>query len=326
MNGWSLTAGQTWSLLTTDRTGTDARSEWVPATIDAQYVVGYTWARLMTVRLAKSFDDNKVTAAFSLENPATLAAKGTAPTGVTILDGGAGTGQLANGAGSTAGTGGNFSANLAPDLIAKVAIDPGFGHYEIKAVGRFFRDRVESGTTGTNYNSIGAGLGAAAIVPIVSKKVDLIAEGMFGRGIGRYGDSSNVDVTYRPNGAFSPVQNLHALIGIEAQVTPKLSVYVYGGDEYQGRDTYGTSVGFGLPTVSVASCDVANSNSCGALMKNLDQGITGFWYNFYKGGYGTLRYGMQYSYTHEATWAGATGLAPKANENMAFTSLRYYLP
>ncbi len=67
-------------------------------------------------------------------------------------------------------------------------------------------------------------------------------------------------------------------------------------------------------------------------MKSLIQGNGGFWYNVYKGAYGTLRYGMQYSYTYKNTWGGvntnpgATTTAPKANESMAFTSLRYYLP
>ncbi len=330
LGSWSVTAGQTWSLITTNRNGIAARSEWVPATIDAQYVVGYTWARLGNVRVAKTFADNKATFAFSLENPAVLVAGQTpaAPVPAPVF-GGTGSGQLGNG--------NTYSANLAPDLIAKVAFDPGYGHYEIKAIGRFFRDRVgETATSrGTNATTESGGIGAAAILPLVHKKIDFIAEGLVGRGIGRFGDSSNVDVTYRHDGSLSPVKNLHAVVGFESQVTPKLFLYAYGGDEYQGRDVYGTgatATGFGVPTVKNTSCFVANSNSCSALMKNLMQGTTGGWYNFYKGAYGTLRFGVQYSYTYKNTWAGvntnagATTGAPKANENMAFTSLRYYIP
>jgi hypothetical protein len=333
MNGWSMTAGQTWSLLTLDRKGTEARAEWVPATIDAQYVVGYTWARLMSVRVAKSFADDKATVAFSVENPAMLVA-GQAPAPAPVF-GGTGSGQLGNG--------NTYSANLAPDLIAKVAFDPGYGHYEIKAVGRFFRDRIGEvsattttpGVAGSNQTTFGGGLGAAAILPLVSKKLDFIAEGLVGRGTARFGDSSNVDVTYRANGSLSPIKNLQALAGIEGQITPKLSMYVYGGDEYLGRNIFGTgatATGYGLPSVKNTTCFEANSNSCSALMKNLIQGTAGFWYNVYKGSYGTLRYGMQYSYTYKNTWAGvnanpgATTGAPKANENMAFTSIRYYIP
>jgi hypothetical protein len=47
-----------------------------------------------------------------------------------------------------------FSTNLAPDLLAKVAFEPRWGHFEIKALGRFFRDRAAStGTTNGNTNT-----------------------------------------------------------------------------------------------------------------------------------------------------------------------------
>ncbi len=231
MNGWSLTGGQTWSLLTTNRKGIDARGEWVPATIDAQYVVGYTFARVANVRLAKTFADDKATAAFSIENPAVLVA-GTAPAApvATPILNGTGTASLGNG--------NTYTIALAPDLIAKVAFDPGYGHYEIKAVGRFFRDRINATPTtlGSNQLTLGGGLGAAAILPIVPKKIDFIAEGLVGRGTARFGDSSNADVTYRQNGSLSTIKNLQAVAGIEAHPTPKLDVYFYGGDEYLGRE------------------------------------------------------------------------------------------
>jgi hypothetical protein len=335
LHGWSVTAGQTWSLLTLNRQGTEARAEWVPATIDAQYIVGYTWERQWGVRVAKTFDDNKVTAAFAMENASTLAA-GTTPIVGTLI-GGPGTGQLGNTK--------NFTTNLAPDLIAKVAFDPGFGHYELKVVGRFFRDRIgeTGGSAGTTDTSLGGGFGAGAIVPVMKKKLDFIAQAMAGRGIGRYGDSSdtaNGDVTYRPNGSFMPLQNLQLAGGFEAHPTPKLDLYVYAGDEYLGRTVYpvvGTSsttyFGYGVPTANVSGCfatGTANSTftatgTCSPLTKSMIQGTAGFWYNVYKGAYGTLRAGGQYSYTYNNYWFATTG-TPHANENMAFTSLRYYIP
>ena len=335
MHDWSLTSGQTWSLITLNKSGAEASSYWSPATIDAQYSVGFTWARLMTVRLAKTFADGKATAAFAIENPAMQVA-GQAPGApvATPIFGGTGTSQLGNG--------NTYSANLAPDLIAKVAFDPVYGHYEIKALGRFFRDRIgevaatntTAGNPGSNQTTYGGGIGAGAILPVVSKKVDVIVQGLAGRGTGRYGDSLSTDVTYRTNGSLSPVQNVQALAGVEAQATPKLNLYFYSGDEYLGRNTYGTgktATGYGLTSVNTAPCFLTNSNSCSAITKNLVQGTGGFWYNIYKGAYGTLRYGMQYSYTYKDTWrgTGATATspnAPKANENMAFTSIRYYLP
>jgi len=330
-HGWSVTGGQAWSLLTLNKQGVDTLGWYNPDTIDAQYVVGFTFARLMTMRVAKSFDNNKVTAAFAIENSAFEQA-GKVPSGV--IYGGTGTGSLSNGAGSAGGAG-TFTDSLAPDLIAKVAFDPSFGHFEVKAVGRFLRDRVEATSTlpladiNTSNTTLAGGFGVDAYVPLLHKKLTLVGTSLFGRGVARYGDSSNVDFVYKPNGTIAALQNLQAMGGIEAYPTSKLKLYFYGGDEYIGQANYGGGYGYGAGVVaSNATCFVKDSGSCSAEMRNLVQGVAGFWYELHKGNYGTLKYGMQYSYTHKQTWADATpaGLAPTANENMAFTSLRYVLP
>src|SRR5262249_30992518 len=44
-DGWSFTGGQMWSLVTETRKGVDNRTETLPMTIDAQYNVGFSWAR-----------------------------------------------------------------------------------------------------------------------------------------------------------------------------------------------------------------------------------------------------------------------------------------
>jgi hypothetical protein len=44
-NGFTFTGGQMWSLVTETKHGVDNRSEALPMTIDAQYTVGFSWAR-----------------------------------------------------------------------------------------------------------------------------------------------------------------------------------------------------------------------------------------------------------------------------------------
>ena len=72
--------------------------------------------------------------------------------------------------------------------------------------------------------------------------------------------------------------------------------------------------------------------SCTGDTRNIIEGTIGFWYRFYKGPRGTVQYGMQYSNYIRNTWRGVagTGLAasgqPHSDENMVFTSFRYYLP
>ena len=137
-NGWSFLGGQTWSLLTENGHGispdddlgrtNDAR----PKTIDPSYNVGFIFARQYGIRVTKSFGD-KVSIAFAVENPqATLTSHGNAG---NYLLGSAGASNSYN-------TTATYSFNPSPDLMAKIAFDPGFGHYEIFGVVDHFRDRV----------------------------------------------------------------------------------------------------------------------------------------------------------------------------------------
>jgi TolA-binding protein len=318
-NGWTITAGQTWSLITTNKKGIEARGEWVPATIDAQYVVGYNFARLMTARLTKHFGDH-ATVAFSAENPETLASSINFPANTFGFQS------------SSTGTPGsalssNTSADVAPDFIAKVAFDPGWGHYEIKGLGRVFRDRI----TSTTNKTVGGGIGFAALLPVVAKKTDFIAEAMYGRGIGRFGDSTNADVTVRPTGSLVPLQTVHALAGFELHPNARDDVYAYFGDEYLGRAAYltkdGNAFGYGSPFADNSGCSVAGSaGKCQANIRDLYEGTLGFWHRFYRGPMGTFQLGAQYEYVSKNTWSGMDSIQPKGIENIVMTSFRYYLP
>ncbi len=157
-NGWSVTGGQMWSLVTETRHGVDNRSEALPMTIDPQYTIGFSWARQYGVRLAKNFG-NKVWFAVAVENPqATVSTHNNAS---NFLIGSAGSGGgLYNSAvtacastTTTSSTGAisvattctpaaSYAFNPSPDVIAKLAFEPGFGHYEIFGVYSRFRDRV----------------------------------------------------------------------------------------------------------------------------------------------------------------------------------------
>ena len=36
----------------------------------------------------------------------------------------------------------NYTSNLAPDFVIKMAFEPGWGHWEVFNIDRFFRDRI----------------------------------------------------------------------------------------------------------------------------------------------------------------------------------------
>lgn len=332
-NGTTYAGGQMWSLLVTDRKGMLPRSEFIPTTIEGSYVIGYTYVRQAGFRVIHNFN-NKTWAGFSLENPETSFNASFVPPDTFGLNSSANALSPVGGnvpflAGFTNG----FSTNLTPDVIGKLAFEPGFGHYEIKGLGRFFRDR----RNGDNRYIAGGGIGFGMILPVKAKKADFVVEGLWGRGIGRYGAANNADITLKPDGAPVPLRSGHALAGLELHPKPKLDIYIYGGDEYYYRNPYTTvnasgvtiAAGYGSPLANNTNCTVevvpTGGAACGAQNRNVWQATGGFWYRFAKGPYGTLQYGAQYEYLQRNTWA-AVGGAPQGNDNVLYNSFRYILP
>jgi len=273
-NGWKFLGGQAWSLVTEMKTGigpsddngrvNDAR----PATIDPQYNVGFTFARQAGIRLTKDFGD-KVSIAFAVENPqGTLTTHGNA---ANYLIGEAGANNSYN-------TTSNYTANPSPDLIAKIAFDPGFGHYEIfglvdRFTGRVFpcveylADPALCGTVGAsatgayNHSHEGGGLGANARWNFANKHVVFGLHGFGGSGIGRYGAAQLSDVSINPDGTVHLIKDLQGLVTLEWH-GKKLDVYSYVGAEYAARTygldpnlgTTGEFVGYGSPTFKDYGC------------------------------------------------------------------------
>ncbi|HEY3990596.1 MAG TPA: hypothetical protein VGM02_14945 [Acidobacteriaceae bacterium] len=354
-SGWKFTGGQMWSLATETTKGLDNGTEILPATIDPQYTAGFVWTRQYGFRITKDFG-NKFWIGASAENAETLNPGGSnLPTNLLI--------------GSTGNNGGlynstaNYSFNLAPDMIAKIAIEPGFGHYEIFGIARFFRDRIypnsttttSGGVTTTTPNSIGAyndstvagGVGGSGRVSLANKKLTVALKGLWGEGTGRYGSSTISDITLRPNAQIAPLHNFSALGTIEANPTSRLNLYVNYGGDYVGRRYFG-KVGYGSPLTNMSGCntepgvgttaenggdgfDPSTPANCGGNNKDVQELSTGYWYYFYKGPMGGLRQGAQYSYFQRNLWSGTGGpLNPdggaSGTDNVFETSFRYYLP
>jgi hypothetical protein len=326
-DGWTITGGQMWSLVTETKKGTDNRTEAVPLTIDPQYTVGFSWARQLGLRLSKNFN-NKVSFAVSMENSqATLSTHSNA---ANFLLGSAGAGGgLYNGAVTTCSTNSTgvttctpaatYSFNPSPDIVAKVAFDPGFGHYEVFGLYSRFRDRVFpcgetatattlcGGSTVAGPNALGAynasknggGLGANARWSFDNKHLDFGLHGFGGSGVGRYGTSTLPDTSIHANGTVDLVRSLQGLATLEWH-GPKLDIYLNAGSEYASRAAdydpiSGKVVGYGAPGFSNSGCytetlsPVANGfapgglSSCTADTRALIEGTAGFWYRVYDG-------------------------------------------
>jgi hypothetical protein len=361
-NGWTFTGGQMWSLVTETKVGLDNRTEATPLQIDAQYTAGFSWDRQYGFRAVKNFN-NKVWFGVSVENAQILETASGAPN--LFVLGGPGTGaglynQFAN-----------YSSNVSPDFIAKIAFQPGFGHYEIFGLASDFRDRIYPNATATKpsvagayNNSIwGGGWGANARWLTYQKHIEFGLHFLGGKGVGRYGDATLADVTVNPTGNLKALQNYQALASLEWH-SPKWDFYGYGGGDYVGKTWYLTAAGkpegYGSPLFNNTGCQTETvpgtgqgsgstyyavsggyqpglATNCVGQNKSVVEGTTGFWYKPYNGPKGRLQIGMQYSYLVRTAWVGyglppyttlpgSATTAPKAIENMWFTSFRYYLP
>ncbi len=355
-SGWDFSGGQGWSLATETTQGLTRGTEILPATIDAQYETGFVWTRQESFRMSKDFS-NKFFMGASIENAEMLNPSGQ-NTPTNYIFGSTGTG------GGLYNLNANYSFNYTPDFIVKIAAQPGWGHWELFGIERNFRDRiypcatvsatctVPTTATPANSTAIGAGIGGGFRAPLVggtANKVVIGLKGLWGQGVGRYGSSTIADVTLRPNAAISPIHGFSALSTFEVNPTPNFNMYFnYGGDELDRNYVLSgtTQVGYGTRSTNMSGCLVepttvasagatgAASTSpanCGGSTKDVQEFTAGYWWNIISGAQGRLRQGIQYSLIRRDIWSGAGGTANPGNgahgdDNMIFTSLRYYLP
>ena len=357
-SGWDFSGGTGWSLAAETASGLTRGTQILPSTIDAQYDAGFVWARQESFRVAKNIG-TKTWVGMSAENPETLNAGGSGlPSNYLIGSTGTGGGLYDNQA--------NYSFNMAPDLIAKIAVEPGWGHWEAFGIGRFYRDRIYP-TTGSPYNDMepAGGIGGGFRGPFANKKLTIGLKGLYGIGVGRYGNSTIADVTVRPTGILDPLKAFSALSTVEANPTPRLNVYLnYGGDyiyrdfvvsgtnsggnTYAGYGVGGPSLGTSIVNAPAmtgclietapasSSAGAAGSNqtapaSCAGNTKDVQEFVAGYWYNLYNGPKGRLRQGITYENIRRDIWSGNGGTAnpgggAHGDDNMFFTSFRYYLP
>jgi hypothetical protein len=353
--GAHLLAGQAWTLATMNLVGIVPRTENTPLVIDDQYVPGFTWARQPQIRVTKDFDQT-LWFALSAENPQTTFG-GTTPTLVdtgaiisTVGAAGATFPQTSIVGGSLFNNANALSLNQMPDIIGKVAWDPVIAdrtiHMEGFGIFRNFQDRVifpvgaapfrfAPGILNHNLDVAGGGAGGSILVPIVPKVLEVQFSGMTGRGIGRYGASQLPDVTFNSDGSLAPIQETMLLAGLTWHAIPGLDFYTYAGEEVQGNK-FGfsspgphTAFGWGNPAFVNTGCNIeffgtgTGPFACTGNTRLVRQITGGFWDTIYKGPFGRLAGGLQYSFTQKFGFNGIGG-APERNENTFFTSLRYY--
>ena len=244
------------------------------------------------------------------------------------------------------------SNNKFPDVIEKVALDPGWGHFEGVALQRWFTDEVA--VTGAPFlpkgaispgwgekTNFGWGAGGSAVLPVIPKILDLQGSFLTGQGLGRYGSSQLADVTIGPDGTLKPLHTTQVLLGFIAHPWAGLDVYGYAGQEQVSSNFWSittggktTNGGYGNPAYLNGGCEQENTTStfaagfntpfvgaCTANVKRTQELSIGLWQQLYKGDMGQVRVGAQYEFVRLQAFSGsptvsaANGLTPNQGLN-----------
>ncbi len=311
---WEVLGGQTWSLITPNRSGISPLPGDVFFTqnMDVNYQIGLVWGRIPELRVVYH-PSSKAAFAVALDSPEQYIG-GSAGGGLITLPSG-----LSSTYSSELNNGGNTLGvpNRAPDVIVKFAFDPTKKiHFEVGGVVRQFH--VFNPATSTHYSAAGGG-GFANLNFELFKGFRLLTNNFWSDGGGRYIFGQAPDLVVRANGAPSLVHSGSTVTGFE-YTNHNTLIFGYYGGMYVGRNT-------GLDANGTSLIGYGYSGSPNGQNRVVQEATVGFNQTFWKDAkYGALNLIGQYSYVTRDPWAVATGQPSNASLHMVFLDLRYTLP
>ena len=323
---WELLGGQSWSLLTPNRTGVSPFLSEIYNTLhlDTNYQVGLTYARQPQLRAVFHFTPG-VALGLSAESPQQYS--GSAATFPALFS------TTETDLGSSTGAGGGTSTpNLHPDVIAKLSGDAGWGrrkwHFEtsglLTSVAILTPASVTKAGTAKDIRE-GGGIAAAANLE-VARHLHLILTGFWSDGGGRYiGGLGPAFVVAQPGSGTSPfvAQLVHSgsgIAGVEWQATHATLLSAtfssaYFGRRYSTDPTTGNLVGYGFT-------GSANSSN-----RTIHEGTFATQTTLWKQpGFGSVQVITQSSYITRTPWYVGPGAPGNAHVFSGYANLRYVLP
>jgi len=325
---WDILGGQSWSLLTPNRSGLSPFLSEIYNTVhlDTSYNAGIVYARQAQLRVVYHFTPN-FAFGLSAENPQQFS--GAAVTFPTAFN----TAQTDLNSSSTS----NTEGNLHPDVIAKLAYDHKFGtrNWHVEAAGLLTPVAIATTPTATkpSIEDRREGGGAALNVNLeVVKGLHIIADSFWSDGGGRYiGGLGPQFVVAQQGPVTSPTASTAPLTaelvhsgaglgGFEYQATKKTLVSAIYGAAYFDRvssidPSTNKLVGYGF----VGS---ANTNNR-AIQEGSFATVTTL---FKKPSYGAVQVITQFSYIERTPWYVAPGTPKNAHLFENYFDIRYVLP
>jgi hypothetical protein len=326
---WEFLGGQSWGMLTPNYVGLSPMPSDLALTMneDAHYQVGLPLTRAAQFRAAYHFNDHWVWGA-SIENPQQY-------TGFneTVFP------FAFNAQLNTQFDANNNpqTPNVAPDVISKMAYDTDMNgrHFHVEAGGLMTTVKVTvlptAGPTFVSHSKIGGGVEGAFNFDL-TKNFRLVANGMYGNGIGRYllglGPQAVMVPIQTGVGQFDARPSLvHAAtgsVGIETQVHSKTQFGFYYGAVYFERNTF---VDVTSPLLTQPFIGFGGVNSSNSANRAIQEGTIDWTQTLWGSeSHGKLQLVTQGSYLTRAPWFVAAGAPKNAHLFMSFVSLRYVLP
>ncbi|WP_206736149.1 hypothetical protein [Bradyrhizobium betae] len=330
--GLHFLAGQSWSLNTPMKAGIDPRGIDAPGVIDFELVPGFLAARQPGLRVWQDIGSEFKLAA-SVENAQTSFFGGNVPTVGTPAVGPQGVlnpnlqVNLTGPGGSFFNNLNNVSLNQVPDVTVKAAWDPRLGPYKLHVEAWGLYRQLFDRFNNANHSYDTGSFGGHIFAELIPKTLDLQLYGARGV-LGRFTASPFPDATVAQDGTILPLTMTAAAVGLIWHATPSLDVYSYAGLE-RAKAAFanvGTvPFGYGNPLYNNTGCFTENSPAatCNGNTKEVRQVTAGIYDTIYQGKYGTLKAGVQYSYTQRLAFDGVGG-APKTDDNIVMTQVRYY--
>ena len=330
--GWEILGGQTWSLLTPGRKGISPLPSDIFYTqdMDVNYQAGLFWGRIPELRFAYHHPSGKAAFAVAVDSPDQYAGGSSGGSSI-VLPSGLAT-PYAGELDFSASSGGIATPNLAPDIIAKLALDPSKRvHFEIGGVERSFKvyypgvaavaatktAPAVAAIPAANFSSEGGG-GFANLHVEIFKGLRLITNNFWSDGGGRYIFGQAPDLVANADGSITPLHSSSTVSGFE-YTNKNTLIFAYYGGIMIGRDpvidTTGKLVGYGY------------TGSSSSQNRTIQEATFGFNQAIWKHPkYGALNLIAQYSYLTRDPWSVATGQPANATLNEVFVNLRYTLP
>jgi hypothetical protein len=227
---WEVLGGQTWSLITPGRTGISPLpvNLFYSQNIDVNYQAGLVWGRIPELRFVYH-PSKKVAFAVALDSPEQYvggSAGGSPVTFPAALNATYPGGELNNG-GTTLNV-----PNYAPDVIAKLAVDPSSRfHFEIGGIQRTFK--AWNPNTNVHYSTAGGG-GFLNLNFELVKGFRLFTNNFLSDGGGRYIFGQVPDLIARADGSLSLIHAASNVSGVEYTHKNTL-LYGYYGGIYTGK-------------------------------------------------------------------------------------------